>query len=431
MIVKSLVLFGVMFLFLCLRFPVFISLGMAIAGVFFLFPGTIPVAVIGQGLISGMNSYNFCAILFYFLLGEIMNYGSMSDRLVAFGKAAIGHIRGSLSHINILASVVFAGVSGSATADTDAIGSLMIPMMKKDGYDGEYAAAVTGASSCIGPIIPPSGGLVLMGVYLSCSINKLFLGGMLPGLLMGMFQLAVSYVISVRRQYPKGAWQGWRFFLKTAKSSFFAFMLPVIVVYCLIGGVGTVVEIGAIAVVCAVIISAFIYRGMNLRQFLTCFARAAMMAAKVLPCLAVAGVFTWIISSIGVSSALKTVLMGATGSPVAALALMMAVLLLFGMILDVNVIQMVIVPAMVPVVKAFGIDPIQFGVVGMLVCQMGLITPPVGTLIYITASIAEVNPLKVAKELMPFILALIVLVGLMIVFPAITTWFPNLIYSMG
>ena len=262
-------------------------------------------------------------------------------------------------------------------------------------------------------------------------LSALFLGGMLPGLLMGMFQLAVSYVISVRRQYPKGAWQGWRFFLKTAKSSFFAFMLPVIVVYCLIGGVGTVVEIGAIAVVCAVIISAFIYRGMNLRQFLTCFARAAMMAAKVLPCLAVAGVFTWIISSIGVSSALKTVLMGATGSPVAALALMMAVLLLFGMILDVNVIQMVIVPAMVPVVKAFGIDPIQFGVVGMLVCQMGLITPPVGTLIYITASIAEVNPLKVAKELMPFILALIVLVGLMIVFPAITTWFPNLIYSMG
>lgn len=431
MIEKALLLFGIMFLFLCLRFPVFVSLGVAVAGIFLAFPKTIPVAVIGQGLISGMNSYNFCAILFYFLLGEIMNYGGMSDKLVAFGKAAIGHIRGSLSHINILASVIFAGVSGSATADTAAIGSLMIPMMKKDGYDGEYAAAVTGASSCIGPIIPPSGGLVLMGVYLSCSINKLFLAGMIPGLLMGAFQLVVSYLISVKRNYPKEQWRGWNYFFKTGKSSFFAFMLPAIVVYCLVAGVGTVVEIGAIAVVCAVIISSFIYHGMNLKDFLSCLARASMMAAKVLPCLAVAGVFTWIISSIGVSNALKTVLMNSTANATAALALMLLVLFLFGMILDVNVIQMVIVPAMVPVVRAFGISPIQFGVVGMLVCQMGLITPPVGTLIYITASIADVNPLKVAKELFPFIVALVVLVGLMVVFPGITTWFPELIYAAG
>lgn len=429
MIEKTVVLFGLMFLFLCLRFPVFISLGLAVGGIFFLFPKTIPVAVIGQGLISGMNSYNFCAILFYFLLGEIMNYGGMSDKLVAFGKAAIGHIRGSLSHINILASVIFAGVSGSATADTAAIGSLMIPMMKKDGYDGEYAAAVTGASSCIGPIIPPSGGLVLMGVYLSCSINKLFLAGMIPGLLMGVFQLVVSYMISVKRNYPKEKWLGWKHFFETGKSSFFAFMLPAIVVYCLVAGVGTVVEIGAIAVVCAVIISAFIYRGMTFKDFLTCLARASMMAAKVLPCLAVAGVFTWIISSVGVSNALKTLLMNSTTSPMIALALMLTVLFLFGMILDVNVIQMVIVPAMVPVVRAFNISPIQFGVVGMLVCQMGLITPPVGTLIYITASIADSNPLKVAKELLPFIVALIVLVALMVVFPGITTWFPEFIYA--
>lgn len=431
MIEKALLLFGIMFLFLCLRFPVFVSLGIAVAGIFLAFPKTIPVAVIGQGLISGMNSYNFCAILFYFLLGEIMNYGGMSDKLVAFGKAAIGHIRGSLSHINILASVIFAGVSGSATADTAAIGSLMIPMMKKDGYDGEYAAAVTGASSCIGPIIPPSGGLVLMGVYLSCSINKLFLAGMIPGLLMGAFQLVVSYLISVKRNYPKEQWRGWSYFFKTGKSSFFAFMLPAIVVYCLVAGVGTVVEIGAIAVVCAVIISSFIYHGMNQKDFMSCLARASMMAAKVLPCLAVAGVFTWIISSIGVSNALKTVLMSSTANATAALALMLLVLFLFGMILDVNVIQMVIVPAMVPVVRAFGISPIQFGVVGMLVCQMGLITPPVGTLIYITASIADVNPLKVAKELFPFIVALVVLVGLMVVFPGITTWFPELIYAAG
>ena len=427
MVIKVVVLFGLMFLFLCLRFPVFLSLGMAVGGFCLVFPKTVPVIVIGQGLISGMNNYNFCAILFYFLLGEIMNYGSLSNRLVNFGKAAIGHIRGSLSHINILASLIFAGVSGSATADTAAIGSLMIPMMKEDGYDGEYAAAVTASSSTIGPIIPPSGGLVLMGVYFSTSINKMFLGGIIPGLIMTLFLLIVSYYISVKRQYPREDWKGWKHLWNETKSSFFAFALPVIVIYCLIAGVGTVVEIGAIAVLFAIFISAFIYRGMTLKGFWVALGRAAMMSAKVVPCLAVAGVFTWIISSIGVSAAIRTSLMEFTDSRVLVMSLMMLVLFLFGMILDVNVIQMVIVPAMIPIVKAFGINPIQFGVTGMLVCQMGLITPPVGLLIYITAGIADTNPMKVVKDLFPFTLALIVLVILMILIPPLTVWFPSVV----
>lgn len=166
MIAKVLVLFLTMLVLLILRFPVFLALGCAAAAVSIAFPGTAPLEIIGQGLVAGLNNYNFVAIFSYFLLGEIMNSGGMSDRLIAFGNACIGHIRGSLSHINIIASVIFAGVSGSAVADTAAIGSLMIPAMKKQGYDGEYAAAVTIASSCIGPIIPPSGGLVLMGIYL-------------------------------------------------------------------------------------------------------------------------------------------------------------------------------------------------------------------------------------------------------------------------
>ena len=165
MITKVLILFGIMFLFLLLRFPVFLALGLAATGIAVLFPGTVPVAVIGQGLLSGLSNYNFAAIMFYFLLGEIMNGGGMSNRLIKFGTAVIGHIRGSLSHLNILASMIFAGVSGSAVADTAAIGSLLIPAMKKEGYSGGYAAAVTASSSTIGPIIPPSGGLVLMGIY--------------------------------------------------------------------------------------------------------------------------------------------------------------------------------------------------------------------------------------------------------------------------
>lgn len=429
MITKVLILFGIMFLFLLLRFPVFLALGLAATGVALLFPGTVPVAVIGQGLLSGLNNYNFAAIMFYFLLGEIMNGGGMSNRLIKFGTAIIGHIRGSLSHLNILASMIFAGVSGSAVADTAAIGSLLIPAMKKDGYSAGYAAAVTASSSTIGPIIPPSGGLVLMGIYLSVSINRLFLGGMVPGILMGIALLIVSFITSWRRNYPKTAWRGWRYAFHVFRESLFAFLLPVIVVFCLVAGIGTVVEIGALAVGCAVIISAFIYHELNLKQFIQALCRAAENAAKVLCILACAGVFTWIISSMGMAAALAKFITSFTTNPTVVLIICMLILLFFGCILEVNVIQMVIIPTMVPIIRAVGIDPIQFGVLAMLVTMMGLITPPVGSLIYITAGIAEESPLKVIKELTPFTLALVALVTLLIFFPGLVTAFPNWVMS--
>lgn len=430
MLAKVGVLFCVMLVMLVMRFPVFMSLGCAAAAVAVIFPGTVPLEVIGQGFISGLNNYNFVAIFCYFLLGEIMNSGGMSERLIGFGNACIGRIRGSLSHINILASVIFAGVSGSAVADTAAIGSLMIPGMKKQGYDGEYAAAVTIASSCIGPIIPPSGGLVLMGIYFSCSINKLFLGGMVPGLLMGLVELVISFYISTKKNYPKTDWKGWKNVLATFKESFFALLLPVIVVYCLVAGIGTVVEVGALAVVFAIIFSAFAYKELDLKQFIKCCNGAAKNAACVAPILACAGVFTWIISSVGVSAALEDIIFSVTQDPTVCMLFCMLVLFLFGMILDVNVIQMVIIPVMVPIVKAIGIDPIHFGVVAMLTTMLGLVTPPVGQLIYVSAEIAEVNPLRVVKSSVPFIIGLVLLVIALVCFPGLVTAFPNFVAAM-
>lgn len=430
MIAKVTILFVVMLVMLLLRFPVFVSLGCAAAAVAIAFPGTVPLEVIGQGMVSGLNNYNFVAIFCYFLLGEIMNSGGMSERLIQFGNACIGHIRGSLSHINILASVIFAGVSGSAVADTAAIGSLMIPAMKKQGYDGEYAAAVTIASSTIGPIIPPSGGLVLMGIYMSCSINKLFLGGMIPGLLMGAVELVISFYISAKRQYPKVPWGGWKNVLLNLKKSFFALLLPVIVVFCLVAGVGTVVEVGALAVVFAVIFSAFAYKELDLKGFVKCCCGAAKNAACVAPILACAGVFTWIISSIGVSAALKDMILAATHNSTVCLLFCMLVLFLFGMILDVNVIQMVIIPVMVPIVKAMNINPIQFGVLAILVTMLGLVTPPVGQLIYVSAEIAEVSPIKVVKESIPFVIGLVLLVVALVLCPWLVTAFPEFVTAM-
>ncbi len=430
MILQMFVLIGVMILCLFLRFPVFMSLGMAIASFFFIFPGVVPVEVIGQGLIQGINNYNFAALTFYFLLGEIMNSGGMSNRLIKFGSACIGHIRGSLSHINILASMVFGGVSGSAVADTAAIGSIMIPAMKKEGYDPAYAAAVTGASSTIGPIIPPSGGLVLMGIYMQVSINRLFLGGMVPGILMGVVMLIASFIISKKRNYPYTKWGGFKNAVKVGMNSFFAFMLPAIVVYCLVAGVGTVVEIGAIAVLFAILFSSIIYKELTFKSFWKSFCNASINTAKVLCILCCAGVYVWIISSIGVGSALAAFIGGISSNPTIVLTVCMLILFMFGMILDVNVIQMVIIPVMIPAVRMAGIDLIQFGVLAMLVTMMGLITPPVGPLIYITGGIAGANPVKVIKELIPFIFALVILVIFLILFPQLTTAFPDFVAAM-
>ena len=425
-ILQLLLLFGLMLLFLFLRFPVFLSLVLASVGYMLAFPGKVPLPVIGQSIISGINNVNFTAIVFYFLLGEIMNSGGLSDRLVSFCKACIGHVRGSLSHINIIASIVFAGVSGSAMADTASIGAMMIPTMKRDGYPAGYAAAITQCSSIIGPIIPPSTGLVLMGIYLNASVRKLFLGGMIPGVLMGGFLLVVSYIISKKRNFPHTPWGGWRNVWEKRKEGVGAFLLPVIIMICLVCGIGTIVEIGALSCVFAVALS-YAYKEMSLKKLGQILMNTTVIIGKVLCVLASAGTFVWIIGSMGVADWIAnramTLGVGSTG----VMAFCVIALFFLGMILDVGVIQMVILPVMAPVILAVGIDPTQFGVLAILVSQLGLCTPPVGALIYMTAGIAECSSVEVVKESVPFIAALLVLIGLLVLFPQITLLIPNLL----
>lgn len=425
-VVKLVVLFGLMFLFLLLKFPVFLCLLLASLGYSMAFPGAVPQAVFTQSIVSNISNVNFTAICFYFLLGEIMNSGGLTDRLVTFCKACIGHFRGSLSHINIIASVVFAGVSGSAMADTASIGAMMIPAMKKEGYPAGYAAAVTQTSSIIGPIIPPSTGLVLMGIYMSCSIRKLFLGGIVPGLLMAVNLLIVSVYVSRKRNFPYTPWGGWKNILHCAKGGFGAFLLPVLIMICLVGGIGTVVEIGAVSCVLAVLLSCT-YREMSWKKLGKILMDCTVITGKVLCVLAGAGTFVWIIASMGVANWVAAQALSLGASAMGVMAFCIAALFFIGMILDVGVIQMVIVPVLCPVIMAVGIDPIQFGVVCMLVCQMGLCTPPVGSLLYMTAGIAKCPAMDVVKESVPFIISLLVLVAGLILFPPLTTALPTLV----
>ena len=427
MIAELLVLFGVLLTALFIGIPVFLSMATAAAAYVIVFWPKVPTAIVAQGFVQGLDSYNFAAIVFFFLVGEVMNQGGISQRLLRFARALVGHVRGGLSHVNILASMVFAGVSGSAAADAAAIGSVMIPAMKKEGYSPAYAAAVTAASATIGPIIPPSIPLVVFGLFALTSIGKLFLGGVIPGVLMGVFLLVASYVISRRRNYPASRWAGWREIIAAGSSLLLALVMPVLVVFGLVSGVATVTEIGAVAVVYAVVVSVFVYRELDLAGLWQAFIKAGSDAGKVLAIISIAGLFIWIVGNMGLARALAGWVGGQTGDPMLVLAIFAAVLLVAGTILEPVTILVVLVPLMIPTANAVGIDLTQFGVVAVLATLLGLITPPVGFLIFLTGAQAEARVLDVVRELVPFIIALLLLLATLVVFPALTTFLPNLL----
>ncbi len=427
MIGELAVLFGVMLTGLLIGIPVFLAMATAGAAYTIVFWPKVPTAIVAQGFVQGLDSYNFTAIVFFFLVGEIMNQGGISKRLLRFARALVGHIRGGLSHVNILASMVFAGVSGSAAADAAAIGSVMIPAMKKEGYSPGYAAAVTAASATIGPIIPPSIPLVVFGLFALTSIGKLFLGGVVPGILMGMFLLVASYIISRRRNYPASQWAGWREILSAARSSLLALVMPVLVVFGLVSGVATVTEIGAIAAVYAIVVSVFVYRELSLGDLWGSLIKAGIDATKVLAIISVAGLFIWIVANMGLARAIAAWIGGQTGDPLLVLVIFAVVLLIVGTILEPITILVVIVPLMIPTAVSVGIDLTHFGIVAVLATLIGLTTPPVGFLIYLTGAQAEASVISVIRELTPFVVALLLLLAAVVVFPPLTTFLPNLL----
>lgn len=426
-ILKLCVIFGVLFLTMFLRFPFFLACFTAAGAYAVFFPGSMPAFVFAQTFVNGLSNQTFAAVIFYFFLGAILNCGGLGDRMVRFGNACIGHLKGGLSHINIVASVIFAGVSGSAVADTASIGNLMIPMMKKQGYDGPYAAAVTQMSSIIGPIIPPSTTFVLLASMMDLSVRKLFLCGLVPGIGMGLVELAYSVYISHKRNYPSIPFGGWKNIWVEFKENFWALVLPVGIIVCLTLGIGTVTEIGAVSCVLALFITIFIYKEMNWEAFKKALYSTARQICTVLSMLAGATVFVWIIGTMNFSGKLAMALAASGLSATALFLLALVIIFVLGMILETTVITLVFMPVLAATLIGVGIDPYVFAVAGSIVTAIGLNTPPVGSLLYLTARIAETDAMKVAKESLPFIIALLLLCVAMVFFPQIVTFYPNLV----
>ena len=421
------VLFGSLFFYMmALRLPVFLSMILACATYGLVFPGALPKSVISSGLVTGINSTTFVAILFYFLLGELLNNTGLGDRLYDFLRSIIGHIPGSMSHINVLDSMIFAGVSGSSTADTASLGSIMIPMMKKEGYPAGYAAAITEVSALIGPIIPPSNGFIMCSLVLGCSVRQLFIGGIIPGILLGVIQLIISYYMAVKRKFPCSKWGGWRNVLVNFKRGFGALLLPLLTMIFLLFGIGTVVEIGAISCLIAIILS-IIYGDFTFKGLFRALVNAAASGARILAIIAVSGVFTWIIASMGVTGAISTWVSALDATPFVVVGVCMLIFFIGGMLLETVVQHLVIMPMMVPALLAANVDLIWFAVLATIVINIGLITPPVGNLIYVTSSIAKCPATQTIKESLPFLAIMFVLVLILLFFPQIVTFLPNLV----
>ncbi|GAB5374650.1 MAG: TRAP transporter large permease [Acuticoccus sp.] len=391
---------------------------------------SIPFAVVAQQFLSGLDNFLLLAVAFFFLAGELMNRGGVTRRIVHFAQTCVGHVRGGLGHVNVLSSVFFSGISGSAVADTAAVGSVMIPAMEKAGFSRGFAAAITQTSSVIGPIIPPSIPMIVYAVLAQVSVGKMFLAGIVPGLVVALCLMVVVYVISVMRNYPSDPWAGFAAIAKAGGAAIVALLTPVIIVGGILGGIMTATEAGAVAVLYAFLVGMFWFRELTFAGCFEALVAAAKGTATVLVIVGASALFAWIVADLKVSRMASEAIFSITTDPFWALVLVMVFVLVIGLFLDPLAALVIIVPVFLPMMTDLGIDPIHFGVLIVLNLMIGLTTPPVGYLIYLSAYISKERPEVVIRESLPFLAALVVALIICLVFPAVVLTLPGL-YSGG
>ena len=419
------VLLTPMFTLMGLGMNIFLSMGIACGLTVFVFD--LPMMILAQSYVRGLSSYDFLALPFYFLAGDLMNYGGITTRLLRFSGALIGHIRGGLSHVNIVASMIFSGVSGSAVADTSAIGSVLIPSMKKEGYPGAYSAAVTAASSTIGPIIPPSIPLVVYGLLAQESIGKLFWAGAIPGLMMGFYLLGASFIMSYRRGYPARKRANFKEFLKSSLDATFALMMPVIILGGITSGIVTPTEAGVIAVSYGLILGIFVYREIKIKDLPRILGQTMVNTGTILIIIATTGLFAWIVANMSLGEIMVKFFLSISTNKWIILGILNVFFLIWGCVLDPVTAMVIMVPIFIPLAQQVGIDLIHFGVVVVINLMIGLVTPPVGVLLFLTSAMAEEKVEHVIRELTPFLVALLLVLLISTYWPGMVMWLPNVL----
>lgn len=409
-----------------LRIP--IALGMiSAATVYFVYTGQNVGLVASKILDVFYSNYTIMAVPLFIFTAKIMNSGKITDIIFKFANGLVGKYRGGTGHVNIVASIIFSGMTGSAIADASGLGLMEIEAMRKDGYDDDFSCALTAASATIGPIFPPSIPLVVYAMLSGASIGALFMGGMIPGLMIGVFLMWYVSYISKKRNYPYGVKLGKKEFLSFTIKAIPALITPVILLGGIYSGIVTPTEAGAMAALYSLIISVLVYRVLGLKDFGILLVETAKATAIVGIIVGAAATFSYIISVEQIPQALSSLILGITDNKYIFLIIINVLFLLLGMFIDTSVIMLVFIPIILPIVSALGIDLVHFGVMITLNMMIGLSTPPFGMLLFITSGVAKV-PLKgVIKEAIPMIWVMLLVLLLVTFIPGIVLWIPSVL----
>ncbi|OGB97446.1 MAG: ABC transporter permease [candidate division NC10 bacterium RIFCSPLOWO2_12_FULL_66_18] len=419
-----LLLFACFFLLLALRVPIAFSLGIVSLG-FLIARGEVLLAV-SQRMSAAADSFPLLAIPFYILMGKLVNEAGLTDKIFGFAQALVGHIRGGLAHVNILNSMIFAGMSGAAVADVGGMGAMEIKAMVDNGYDVDFSAAVTAASSTIAPIIPPSIAMVVYGVLASTSVGALFLGGVIPGVLVGLFMMAYSYVMAVRRNYPLQPRANLRELWRASLLSIPGLLTPTI----LLGGIGlgifTPTEAAVVAVFYTLFLGVLVYRCLGAGDLLRLLRETVDMTAVVVFVMTTASLFAWIMAREQVPQRFAEFILSTTSSPAVVLLLINILGLIMGCFFDGISILVIVVPIFLPILDRLGIDRVHFGVLFVLNTVIGLITPPVGVVLYATVEVAKISFERVVRATLPFLWPMVAALIVVTYVPQVVLVLPRL-----
>ncbi|MEY8750628.1 TRAP transporter large permease [Alkalicoccobacillus gibsonii] len=420
----SILLVGSFLVFIMIGIPIAFSLGLA--SLLYLLLAGIPLTIIPQTMFSGINSFVLLAIPAFILAGNLMNAGGITERIINFANAVVGHIRGGLALTNVASSLGFAGISGTALSDTASIGSVMIPAMKKQGYGSGFSAAVTSISSTVGPMLPPSLPMIIIGTLASVSIGDLFLAGAIPGILLAIGFLIVTYIISVKRGYPKGERQPLSVVGKSFLGAFWALIMVVIILWGILGGYFTPTEAAVVCVIYAFIIGGFVYRELKLKDIPALLTNTLSSTASILLLVGFANLFGWILVSEGVPILIADGILSITENPFFVILLIVILLLTIGMFMETIAALVILFPVLLPVAVSIGMDPVHFGVLMVLCLMVGLSTPPVGVCLFVASGFAKVPIGKTVKELMPFFAVAFIVILLVSYIPSLSLFLPSL-----
>lgn len=408
-----------------LAFGVPVAVCLGLSSLAYILSAGLPVVIIPQRMFAGMDVFVLLCIPGFILAGNLMNFGGITERIIRLANALVGWMRGGLAMANVADSMMFGGVSGTAVADVAATGSVMIPGMKKSGYPGDFAAAITAASSTVGPMLPPSVPMIIVGALSGISVGQLFLAGAVPGILMGLAMAVTCYILAVRRNYPRQEWKGFGELLAAFLSAFWALAMTGLIIGGLLTGVATPTETAIVACLYAFVVGAFIYRELPIRAVPRIIVNSAVSSAGILALVGFANVFGSILASERIPQMLVSGVLSLSDNPIIVILLINVLLLAVGMFMETIAALIILFVPLLGLATSVGIDPLHFATFAVLNLMIGLTTPPIGVCLFVACNIAREPLAKVVVAVIPFLISNIIVLLLVSYYPPFATWLPT------